>query len=201
MRDAATPGGASTDVPAARRWRAALIAAFLAYSVLLVWLAVWKLALPYVGSGERVLKLVPFIESGAYGPSAPSEVLGNLLVFVPLGLYLGLLSPTWSWRRVAAATAATSVAIEVAQYVLAVGRCDVTDMLVNTAGGLAGFGILSLARLAGRERADRAATRVGVFGALVAVLMVAALVASPLQFRAPPQAPPNASAAGPNWAG
>ena len=42
--------------------------------------------------------------------------------------------------------AGASLGLEVAQYVLAVGSSDITDVVVNTAGGLAGIGLLALAR-------------------------------------------------------
>ena len=120
-------------------------ALFVLYVVLLVWIVLWKLERPWVG-GHAVVKLVPFVAAGGSGGSRLLEVLGNLLLFVPFGVHLGLLAPTWSWWRIAGAAAGVSLALETGQYVLGVGSSDVTDLVVNTAGGLAGLGVLVLAR-------------------------------------------------------
>ena len=61
------------------------------FVILLAWIALWKLEVPYVGSGSlRDIKLVPFAPSGGAGGSAPVEVAINLVLFVPFGVYLGL---------------------------------------------------------------------------------------------------------------
>ena len=117
------------------------------YLVLLAWVVLWKLEVPWVGeAGERIVKLVPFVATGDAGASTPFEVVANLALFVPFGVYLGLLAPSWPWWKVAGTVAAVSLALEVAQYVLAVGSSDLTDVVVNTAGGVVGLGLVALAR-------------------------------------------------------
>jgi glycopeptide antibiotics resistance protein len=122
---------------------------FAAYLVLLVWVVLWKLEAPWAG-GDRNIKLVPFVRTRGAGASAPVEVAANLALFIPFGLYVGLLQPA---RRpasaivpVAVGAAGTSLALEVGQYVLAVGRSDTTDIVVNTVGALVGLGLYALAR-------------------------------------------------------
>ena len=126
---------------------------FAVYLVLLAWIVLWKLEVPYVGEGAlRQIKLVPFVPSGTFGASAPSEVVANILLFVPFGLYLGVLAPSWRWWKAAAAIAGASLVLEAAQYLLSVGSADVTDLIANTAGGLVGLGLLAMMhrRLAAR---------------------------------------------------
>ena len=79
--------------------RAYLLALFVVYLLLLGWIVIWKLESPWVGQ-DRVIKLLPFLATGQAGPSAPAEVLVNLVLFVPFGLYLGLLAPSRPWWRV-----------------------------------------------------------------------------------------------------
>ena len=125
--------------------RALVVAVLVVYLVLLVWLVVWKLNEPFVGTAaDRHLKLIPFVATSTAGASRPIEVIGNVLVFVPYGILLGLLRPSRPWLSTAA-IAATSCAFEIAQYVLAVGVTDTSDVIANTAGGALG---LVLARLA-----------------------------------------------------
>jgi glycopeptide antibiotics resistance protein len=78
-----------------------------------------------------------------------------------------------------------SVVLEVAQYVLAVGRSDITDVVVNTAGGLAGLGLLALARRRYRATTPVVMTRVCAIGTLLALLAIAIFVALPLRYASP----------------
>ncbi|GEA87378.1 VanZ family protein [Cellulomonas cellasea] len=174
-----------TSAPA-RTVPVALVALFGVYLVLLAWTVLWKLEVPWVGADAmRVLKLVPFAATADAGPSEPPEVVLNALIFVPLGLYLGLLAPAWRWWRVAGVVAATSVGLEVAQYALAVGSADVTDLVVNTAGGLAGLGVLTRARRRLGARTGAVLVRVCAAGTVLALLAGAAVIASPMRFGPP----------------
>ena len=75
----------------------------------------------------------------------PIESLCNVAVFVPFGLFRGewLASSnrTGSWRRVGLVTLAAfglSLCIECLQLVLHVGFFEVTDLVMNTVGGVLG---------------------------------------------------------------
>jgi glycopeptide antibiotics resistance protein len=156
------------------------------YLVLLVWTVLWKLGVPFVGDGaERVVKLVPLVATATTGASDPVEVAENLLVFVPFGLYLGLLAPSWAWWRAAGVVAATSLALEVGQYALAVGSSDVTDVVVNTAGGVVGLGLAALVRRRLAQRTTAVVTRICAIGTALALVAVALFLASPVRFTGP----------------
>ena len=163
--------------------RRALAVLFAVYLALLVWLVLWKLHVPFIGRDDmRELKLIPFVSGGSFGASAPFELIGNLLVFVPFGVYVGLLAPAWRWTRVLAVAAGASLTLEVVQFVTAVGSADVTDVIVNSAGGLLGFGLLALAHR--RRVVDR------VFVSILAACTVLALVAAGVQVASFPRIPP-----------
>jgi glycopeptide antibiotics resistance protein len=167
--------------------RVLLFLLFALYLVLLAWIVVWKLEVPHIGGGAlRQIKLVPFGPSSCDGASELTEVVANVLFFLPFGLYLGLLAPTWPWWKTAGTLVGASLALEIAQYVLAVGSSDVTDLMTNTAGGLAGLGMLVLARRTLGARAVAAMTRVCWIVTVLALLATAIVVVSPLSF-APPQ--------------
>lgn len=83
-----------------------------------------------------------FRKSGGQGPV---ETLSNIAVFVPFGFFLGVwlasLNRTGSWRRVGLVTLAAfglSLCIECLQLVLHVGFFEVTDLVMNTVGGVLG---------------------------------------------------------------
>ncbi|MFK4837716.1 VanZ family protein [Microbacterium sp. ZW T2_14] len=163
-----------------------LIAAFALYLALVIWIVLWKLELPWVGGVDRVVKLVPFAATAGQGASKPAEVVINFLLFIPFGLYLGLLAPSWRWWRIAVVLAGASLALEVTQFVLAIGSTDVTDVVVNTAGGLTGLAIVAAMRLGLGSRARAVLTRVCVVATLLALLLVALFIASPLHLGPPP---------------
>lgn len=174
---------AGNDPPPAR-----LIAAFALYLALLVWIVLWKLELPWVGGVDRVIKLVPFVATADQGSSKPAEVVINFLLFIPFGLYLGLLAQSWRWWRIAVVLAGASLLLEVTQFILAIGSTDITDVVVNTAGGLTGLALVAIARLGLGGRARAVLARVCVVTTLLALLLVALFIASPLHLGPPPGA-------------
>ena len=129
--------------------RVQLVVLFAVYLVLLAWTVVWKLEMPYVGAAAllpRPIKLIPFVPSAEAGASAPLEIVANIVLFIPFGLYLGLLAPTWQWWNATGVFVGASLVLETTQHLLSTGSFDTTDVIVNTAGGLVGFGLLALAR-------------------------------------------------------
>ncbi|SIN79297.1 VanZ family protein [Agromyces cerinus] len=156
---------------------------FALYLALLVWVVMWKLEVPYIGiGGLGQVKLVPFVSDDCNGASAPSEVIANIVLFIPFGLYLGLLAPTWPWWKAACAIAGASLALEVAQYALSVGSSDVTDLITNTAGGLIGLILLAVVRRRLGERTGTAMTRFCSGLTVLALIATAAFIASPVSF-------------------
>lgn len=159
--------------------RPLLVALFVVYLVLLVWVVLWKLEVPWVGD-DRVVKLVPFVATPDAGASSNVEVAANLALFLPFGVYLGLLRPAWPWWLAGGAVGAASAVLEGAQFVLAVGRTDVTDVVANTAGGLAGLVVLGLVHRSLPGRATRVLTTACSLGTVVVLACVALYLASPL---------------------
>lgn len=163
--------------------RARLVGLFVVYLLLLVWIVLWKLEIPYAGdAADRQVKLTPFVATATNGPSQPFEVAVNLLLFVPFGVYLGLLRRARPWRSLVT-IGGTSLALEIAQYVLAVGSTDATDIVVNTAGGLVGLGLIAVVhRLLGARTAG-AVTPLLLLGTAFVLLVSGAFIASPVRFR------------------
>jgi len=163
-----------------------LVGLFAIYLVLLVWLVLWKFDMPYTDATARVVKLIPFVSNlPEFGPSQPAEVAANLLIFVPFGVYLGLIARSWPWWKSAAVMAAASAGLEIAEYVLAVGSTDVTDVIVNTVGGIAGLVLVAAIRSLLRERTTVVMTRMLSILTLLAMLAIALFIASPLHYGPP----------------
>jgi glycopeptide antibiotics resistance protein len=149
----------SAENPASERGRALLLTLFAIYLLLLAWIVLWKLQVPYTGGGAlRELKLVPFLPTAGAGGSRPAEVLANLALFVPFGLYLGLLKRRWRWWMVGAIVAAS---------------------------GLIGIGILALVGRRLKARTVPVMTRICSIATVLGLLASAIFIASPVRFAQP----------------
>jgi len=68
-----------------------------------------------------------------------TDLLGNFLLFIPIGLVVGLRfaqARIWVW---AAVVVAFTSAIEIAQFLVLNRSADTTDVVMNGLGGIAGF--------------------------------------------------------------
>ena len=162
-----------------------LVVLFVIYLVLLAWIVLWKLEAPWIGEAAllpRPIKLIPFVPDGDADASAPLEVVFNFLLFIPFGLYLGLLAPTWKWFAVTGVLVGASLVLEIIEHVLSIGSFDSTDVIVNTAGGLAGLGLLALARRRFGARTSVLMMRILVIATALGVIAVVVFIASPLHY-------------------
>lgn len=110
-----------------------MVAFFIMNAAFLVWATLWKCGMPFIGdAAQRVINVIPFQGNTLW------EMQFNIFLFVPFGLTLSAIRP-WkvSWRVLI--VAATSILLEIVQYALAVGTSDITDVLLNTLGGLVGI--------------------------------------------------------------
>jgi len=162
-----------------------VIVLFVIYLALLLWAILWKFEVPYIGRAAalaRPIKLVPFLPGGNDGPSNPFEVLGNVLLFLPFGLYLGSLAPRWRWWMLTAVFLAASLVLEITQHLLSTGSFDTSDLISNTAGGVAGLGVLALARRRFGSRLPAIGAGVAVIGTALSLIAIAIFFASPLRY-------------------
>lgn len=73
-----------------------------------------------------------------------TEIINNIIVFVPVGIYACMLKQEWSILNKISIAFFISLGIEVLQFVLAIGSTDITDLIGNTLGGVIGIGIFYL---------------------------------------------------------
>lgn len=77
--------------------------------------------------------------------AAIRNLLGNILLFIPLGLLPPLL---WSWAgkfwKTLLFATGIMTAIELLQMFLLVGTCDVDDLILNVTGAAIGYGLYRL---------------------------------------------------------
>jgi glycopeptide antibiotics resistance protein len=111
---------------------------FAAYLFILLWLVLFKFSYdPFAVIRDfqtRSLNLIPFTR--AY----KGEMIANLVAFIPFGVMLGVNFKQAAFRYKIVAIFAFSLAVEITQYALAIGVADITDVIMNTLGGVLGLG-------------------------------------------------------------
>ncbi len=113
-----------------------------AYLLMLTWLVLFKFSLDipaFLSRHTQSLNLVPFGEA-----NRPGEMLDNALFFAPFGLLLGVNFKTMGFWRKLAIVVAFSLAVETVQFVFAIGASDITDVMMNTVGGVIGLALYSI---------------------------------------------------------
>lgn len=107
---------------------------FTIYIFLVIWIILFKLSvsidqLPHF----RSINLIPF-----YYPNKTTyqirEVLDNLIIFIPFGLYLKTLNINSD--RTIFLGFLLSISLELSQYIFCLGASDITDLITNTTGVL-----------------------------------------------------------------
>lgn len=70
------------------------------------------------------------------------NIVGNIVLFIPLGILLPILIPAFSFlSRVILTAFAVSLAFELIQLIAGLGIFDVDDLILNTIGGGIGFAV------------------------------------------------------------
>lgn len=109
---------------------------------------------------EVVIRMVPFAslkQSGADSGDMLNHMLLNIVMCVPMGVLFPMICPTRlsRWSYILGIGLMSTVAIEATQLVLALGQCDIDDIIANVLGTVIGYLVyLGYARyLAHREMA------------------------------------------------
>ncbi len=127
---------------------------FGAVCLVLVWIVLFKMSFN-LGNvalfiGERRFNLIPFYYDDEVGRIHLREVLLNVLIFAPFGLYLRMLGA--NVKKSILIGAAFSLTLELCQLILAIGSFDITDLITNTIGTALGIGAYALILLIFRKR-------------------------------------------------
>ncbi|OAS15709.1 VanZ family protein [Paenibacillus oryzisoli] len=85
-----------------------------------------------------------------------SNILGNIILFMPLGMYLQLLKRNKKISVSIGIVFLVSVLVEMFQYVFGIGATDIDDIILNSVGGFLGIvvykGLLLLFKDEGKVR-------------------------------------------------
>ena len=153
---------------------------FAVYLALLIWIILFKLEFSIsVLKTNRSINLIPFYYENEIGMRFHlKEVLENAVIFIPLGIYLCMLKHDFSVKVKFIFILMTSLILEISQYILAVGRTDVTDLITNTCGGMAGVALywLSVKVFRNKKRLDFIITILAAVATIVVIGLLAILL-------------------------
>ncbi len=119
---------------------------FTIYLIFLTWIILFKMqfdtnALPYI----RSINLIPFGESVIVnGKIYVSEIIDNLLIFIPVGMYIEILAKNQKFYKKIIPILYITLFLEISQYIFHIGATDITDIIMNTSGGIIGILAISI---------------------------------------------------------
>lgn len=157
------------------------ITLFEVYILLLIWIILFKTSFSVseiIGlSGEKIVNLIPF-----YYPTKVNfhlrEVIANILIFVPLGIYLKMLDT--NSKKTILYGFIFSILLEVSQFIFKIGAFDITDIITNTLGTILGvFGYLLLEKVfKNKEKIDDVLRMIALVVTILFSLLMVLLIIS-----------------------
>ena len=148
---------------------------FVIYVIALFWILLFKLGVQFSYMEDRSVNLIPFRQAFSNGRIDVVEILLNVVIFVPLGMYAGVLFKRWNFGNNLFFFFLTSLLFEALQFVLRVGAFDVTDSIANTLGGLIGLIIFQTIEKLFNDSA-KAQKFINIVAATATVLMISLLL-------------------------
>ncbi|MDE6744282.1 MAG: VanZ family protein [Lachnospiraceae bacterium] len=158
-----------------KKWTTGLL---IFYLIALTWIILFKLQfsvtdLPHI----RNINLIPFGESViANGRVYINEIIWNLLVFIPYGLFIRILWEDRPLLKQFFPIICTSLLFEIIQFIFAIGASDITDVITNTLGGIIGvFVAIGISKVV-RKNWVKLINILSLTGGLLLTLLIAVLL-------------------------
>src|SRR5215471_4617671 len=106
------------------------IVLFTIYLIAVFWILLFKLGVRFSYMGKRNVNLIPFNQPLIHnGKMDFGEIIMNVVIFVPLGIYAGVLFKRWTWGTKRFFFFLISLMFEVLQFIFKVGASDITDII------------------------------------------------------------------------
>jgi glycopeptide antibiotics resistance protein len=159
---------------------------FIIYLIALYWILLFKFGVQFSYMEKRSVNLIPFSEQLILnGKADVSELISNVVIFIPLGIYAGILFERWNLGRKLFFFFLTSFIVEGLQFTFAVGAFDSTDIITNTLGGIIGlliFGAISKA-FNNSVKAQKFVNTIAAIGTVLMILLLLLLKLNMLPVR------------------
>ena len=151
---------------------------FAIYFLILVWILLFKMSFSLDELYKsRSINLIPFMGSVVVnGRIYINEIIDNILVFIPIGIYICMLKEDWSILRKISVGFFISLGIEVLQFILAIGATDITDLIGNTLGGIIGIGVFYLFSKLFKNKTNKIINTLALIATILLVSMISILL-------------------------
>lgn len=154
------------------------ITLFALYILALIWIIVFKIqfsigSLPQI----RAINFIPFYSGNIKDTNVYiHDIIYNLLVFIPFGIYICILKRDWPFARKITPVFLTSFAFELIQYVFGIGATDINDLILNTIGGMIGIGIYYLLEKVFKDKTPKIVNILAIAAALLMLAFIGLLL-------------------------
>lgn len=153
---------------------------FIVYIIILTWIILFKMQFD-ISSLEamnlRNINLVPFAGSLIVNNRVDiSEIILNVVVFAPFGIYLCMLKEEWSFIKKVVPIFLASLIFETLQYIFAIGASDITDLLGNTLGGIIGIAVFVLLSKIFKDKTIKIINILALIVTVVVILFLGLLI-------------------------
>ena len=145
------------------------------YFVIMFWILFQRRSM----SGLRIVNIYPFstiqgyfnINGAFLSDFAITNILGNIVIFIPMGIYISLFRKKTSVWINTILVGLVSLSVEILQYIFAVGMADVDDLILNTIGGFIGVILFKWIHNVYQEKAKEVITVLAPIGGGVAFIV------------------------------
>jgi glycopeptide antibiotics resistance protein len=160
------------------------IGLFVIYLIAITWIILFKVQISLEDISHlrdiklRDINLIPF-----YDPEIKiktvfiNDIIYNILVYVPFGIYLCLMETRLSNIKKIICFFIVSLFFETLQYILAIGTSNITDIINNTIGGIAGIGIYNMVKHIFKNSYKKALNLLSLIATILMILFFIALKA------------------------
>ena len=153
---------------------------FIVYLLILIWLILFKMSFSFndisLLSRTRSVNLLPFCNIRDIGGIQVKEIIMNIVVFIPMGIYLKMNNVT-NIKTVLYGISSSFV-FELIQFLFAIGTSDITDLTTNTMGIVVGLFVYALFRkiFVNKEKTDRVINRIAIIVFILFSILLSLLI-------------------------
>lgn len=146
---------------------------FVIYLMVLTWIILFKMQFSFSTLPRfRGVNLIPFAGSVIVNNQVDfNEILLNVIIFIPFGLYLSMIRTNWSFMKRVGLIACISLIFELAQFIFAIGGTDITDFITNTLGGAAGIGLYILFSKVFKDKTNKVLNILALIGTICVIVL------------------------------
>lgn len=148
------------------------------YLFILTWIILFKVTLNFSQLDySRNINLIPFNDSTiTNGQVNVKEIVYNVLVFIPVGIYITMLKPEWSFVKKITPCFWVSLLFEVLQFIFAIGASDITDLIGNTLGGIIGIGIFYILQKIFKTKTIKLLNILALISTIVIIILLTLII-------------------------